>query len=609
MDKSWMNAARHTEEYIQGLARFLGYAFAKSSVENKILCPCKNCVNSYWREERIVREHLICEGFTEGYSQLIFHGESGSSSQDPLNFYDVQERDEGDDISALLRDLGGGLDDDRGEFEDDGGADQDDPFLQSLHKLEAESRQELYPGCKNFSKLRFLVRLLHTKMLGGWSDKSFNLLLDLLKEAYPESAIPKNCNEAKKLVKCMGLGYVKIDACENDCILFWKDNASANSCPKCKASRWKSERKHADGTRVHKVPKKVLRYFPIKKRLQRLFACSRTAALTRWHAEDRTQDGLLRHPADSLLWKDFEDKNPKFAKDSRSIRLALATDGFNPFRSMNLSYSIWPVLMIPYNFSHNMVMKQPNFILSLLIPGQRAPGSDIDVYFEPLVDDMLDMFFDGVRTYDASKGEFFQLYAAIICTITEMVARREAEHRMSTLEEQVQQMEQRMNKMQEMMSRGGQHLEAPSSQNGSNSRQNSRAEIEEEIDGEDGDEEESEDGNVQRRKIVANPGNSSTQQDESLIGMDVLLYAWTGPETPVAKATVLSVDPDIIVGGEPLGPGTYEVIVNVAIKRDTILPYQCEDLLYIRDAVTRSIAWPSSKIKPYKPAASTSSRR
>jgi hypothetical protein len=161
-------------------------------------------VNSYWREERIVREHLICEGFTEGYSRWIFHGESGSSSQDPLNFYDVQERDEGDDISALLRDLGGGLDDDRGEFEDDGGADQDDPFLQSLHKLEAESRQELYPGCKNFSKLRFLVRLLHTKMLGGWSDKSFNLLLDLLKEAYPESAKPKNCNEAKKTSEMHG---------------------------------------------------------------------------------------------------------------------------------------------------------------------------------------------------------------------------------------------------------------------------------------------------------------------------------------------------------------------------------------------------------------------
>jgi hypothetical protein len=54
-----------------------------------------------------------------------------------------------------------------------------------------------------------------------------------------------------------------------------------------------------------------------------------------------------------------------------------------------------------------------------------------------------------------------------------MVARREAEHRMSTLEEQMQQMQQQMNKMQEMMSasQGGHNLEAPSSQHGSTSRQ------------------------------------------------------------------------------------------------------------------------------------------
>ena len=411
-------ACRHTEKYLQGLAKFLGYAFNKSSVENKILCPCKNCVNSYWREESEVREHLVCEGFVDGYKQWMFHGERVSSSSIPPNLDEGDDRDEGDDISDLLRDLAAGLDK-GGDLEDDCGLDQDDSFLESLHKLEADSRQELYPGCKNFSKLRFLVRLLHTKLLGGWSDRSFDLLLDLLKDAYPQSAIPKNSNEAKKLVKCLGLGYVNIHACENDCILFWKNNANANSCPECKASRWKSERKSADGKRVHKVPKKVLRYFPIKKRLQRLFVCSRTAALTRWHAEERTQDGLIRHPKDSLLWKDFDEKNKDFAKDSRNLKLVVCADGFNPFRSMNLSYSIWLVLLIPYNFPPWMIMKQSNFILSLLIPGRNSPGSDIDVYLEPLVDDMVDMFLDGVRTYDASTGEYFQLHAAIICTITD----------------------------------------------------------------------------------------------------------------------------------------------------------------------------------------------
>nr|XP_051206869.1 uncharacterized protein LOC127321956 isoform X2 [Lolium perenne] len=155
--------------------------------------------------------------------------------------------------------------------------------------------------------------------------------------------------------------------------------------------------------------------------------------------------------------------------------------------------------------------------------------------------------------------------------LVEMVARREAEHRMNTLEDQMQQMREQMHKMQQMLaSPGGRNLETPSSQDGSNSRQNSRIELGEDNDMED-DEEDEEDDYLQRRG-VANLKDSLTHQDESLIGMDVLLYSWTGPESPVAKATVLSVDPDTLVGGEPLGPATYEM-------------------------------------KPYKPAASGSSRR
>uniref|UniRef100_A0A8R7QUJ0 Transposase-associated domain-containing protein n=1 Tax=Triticum urartu TaxID=4572 RepID=A0A8R7QUJ0_TRIUA len=110
MDRSWMDAPRHTEKYLQGLAKFLGFAFNKSSVENKILCPCKNCVNSYWREESEVREHLVCEGFVDGYKKWMFHGERVSSSSIPPNLDEGDDRDEGDDISDLLRDLAAGLD-------------------------------------------------------------------------------------------------------------------------------------------------------------------------------------------------------------------------------------------------------------------------------------------------------------------------------------------------------------------------------------------------------------------------------------------------------------------------------------------------------------------
>lgn len=45
-------------------------------------------------------------------------------------------------------------------------------------------------------------------------------------------------------------------------------------------------------------------------------------------------------------------------------------------------------------------------------------------------------------------------------------------------------------------------------------------------------------------------------------------------------ATILSIDPNTVIGEEPIGQVTYEVLVNVAIKRDATLPYQYADILY-----------------------------
>nr|XP_020149926.1 uncharacterized protein LOC109735131 [Aegilops tauschii subsp. strangulata] len=36
-------------------------------------------------------------------------------------------------------------------------------------------------------------------------------------------------------------------------------------------------------------------------------------------------------------------------------------------------------------------------------------------------------------------------------------------------------------------------------------------------------------------------------------------------------------------------------------QRDATLPYEYDGLRFVADVVTRSIAWPSSKMKPYKP--------
>ena len=48
-------------------------------------------------------------------------------------------------------------------------------------------------------------------------------------------------------------------------------------------------------------------------------------------------------------------------------------------------------------------MKQTFFILSLLILGPTTLGNDIDIYLQPLMDELNELWEVGVETYDASK--------------------------------------------------------------------------------------------------------------------------------------------------------------------------------------------------------------
>jgi len=51
--------------------------------------------------------------------------------------------------------------------------------------------------------------------------------------------------------------------------------------------------------RKKKVSKRVLGHVSLILRLQRLYAVEITAKDMRWHVEERRDDGILRHPADS----------------------------------------------------------------------------------------------------------------------------------------------------------------------------------------------------------------------------------------------------------------------------------------------------------------------
>ncbi|KAL0427633.1 UNVERIFIED_CONTAM: hypothetical protein Slati_2938100 [Sesamum latifolium] len=206
------------------------------------------------------------------------------------------------------------------------------------------------------------------------TDKTMNMILELMKDVLPkDNLVPSSFYWARKLLSGIELGYKKIDVCRYDCALFWKENEQDNFCPVCNEPRWKY-----NDDKGKRIPIKSMWYFPLKSRLQRLFMSSKTASDMRWHAEKRIDvEGSLSHPADSIAWKDFDKQYPDFARDPRNIRLDLATDGFNSFGNMSTSYSMWPVILIPYNMPLYKYMKDEFFMMPLLIPGPRAPGKDI----------------------------------------------------------------------------------------------------------------------------------------------------------------------------------------------------------------------------------------
>lgn len=151
--------------------------------------------------------------------------------------------------------------------------------------------------------------------------------------------------------------------------------------------------------------------------------CRETASLPRWHDEERlVEDGVLRHPADSPAWKNFDKRFKQFASDSRNIRFGLATDGFNPYGMLSSTYSCWPVVLVIYNLPPWLCMKEPNLLMPLIIPGPKSPGDNIHVFLQPLLEDLRDIFVNGISTYDASRNETFNLRAAVLWTINDLPA-------------------------------------------------------------------------------------------------------------------------------------------------------------------------------------------
>ena len=88
---------------------------------------------------------------------------------------------------------------------------------------------------------------------------------------------------------------------------------------------------------------------------------------------------------------------------------------------MSSTHSTWPVLLIPFNSPPWLCMKQSLILVSMVIPGEKAPSNDIDMYLQPLVKELLQLW-EGVDAFDAYSKTTFKLRVALHSTINDFPA-------------------------------------------------------------------------------------------------------------------------------------------------------------------------------------------
>uniref|UniRef100_A0A7N2R7G5 Transposase-associated domain-containing protein n=1 Tax=Quercus lobata TaxID=97700 RepID=A0A7N2R7G5_QUELO len=240
MNKSWMDKKRFSREYLQGVKNFIQFAIENGiRVDGKISYPCKKCSNVYYFEPPVVKDHLVRNGICIGYDPWFCHGESASVAISSRARSSEEEEDlngECDNIRGMLHEMfpghsqlmdeyGGSnaLEEPIGEGSNAKQCEEEpNEDAKNFYDLLKDARKPLYEGCTKFSKLLAIIGLYHLKCLGGWSNNSFSLLLQMLIDMLPSSAeLPNDAYSAKKLVKDLGLGYEKIAACPQGCMLFW----------------------------------------------------------------------------------------------------------------------------------------------------------------------------------------------------------------------------------------------------------------------------------------------------------------------------------------------------------------------------------------------------
>ncbi|GAU50609.1 hypothetical protein TSUD_410190 [Trifolium subterraneum] len=387
MDRNWMydryydgKRGEIKEIFKLGVALFLKAAKRSNIVisEGGIRCPCASCDCRWIRSEDEIKYDLYTKGFRPNYWIWTSHGEtimSDPPASSATNFGAVYQGSSSSSAPIVPAQNY-----------------QHYPLNEMNHMitdaLGIDTNEPLFEDSTD-SKLTVCVRLLGIKCNFLIPELAMDAIAKLVLDTtpiYARSDFPRTYYEAKQLVSKLGLGVKRIHCCINGCMLFYNNEFGVNDgdlvqCKFCQEPRYR-QTKNSRSKRGKPVPRQAMFYLPIVSR-----------------------SGELRHPSDGLAWKHFDQVNPDFASDPRNVRLGLCSDGFTLYTQASATpYSCWPIIVTPYNLPPEMCMSKPYMFLAAVILGPSSPTVGIDIYLQPLVDD-LKRLWEGVVTYDISRKQ------------------------------------------------------------------------------------------------------------------------------------------------------------------------------------------------------------
>jgi hypothetical protein len=130
-------------------------------------------------------------------------------------------------------------------------------------------------------------------------------------------------------------------------VLFRKEYAEAKYYSKCKSSRFVKVDSGDGQKRQLDIPMTILCHLPFIPRIQHLYMPKESAKQMTWHKNGkRYNPDKMVHASNGEAWKHFDAIHREKAEGARNVRVALATDGFNPYGMRATPYTCWSVFVI-----------------------------------------------------------------------------------------------------------------------------------------------------------------------------------------------------------------------------------------------------------------------